>query len=335
MPIVSMNPYTGETIKEFEALSDSEIKSKLDKAQAVFEEWKTKSYEDRADLFMKFAEVLEENKQEYAEIIAQEMGKPIKVGIGEIEKCAWNARFYAENTSKFLEIEPIETDAGEKSLVRFDPMGIIVFVMPWNFPFWQVIRQAVPTIMAGNTVVLKHSSNVPQSALKIQEAFEKTGFPEGTFQTLLIGSDQVEQVISDFRVKAISLTGSEGAGSAVASLGGKYLKKSVMELGGNDPFLVFEDADIASAVKNCASARMKNSGQVCNSPKRVVVLEEVAEEFIKGLKESYEALKLGDPMSEETDLGPLSMESILNDVSAQVEKSVKAGAEIITGGKKP
>lgn len=333
MPIVSKNPATLEILKTFEPISNDEVKSKIELSKNAFNKWKLLSIKARAQYFLKFIEVLDANKEEIAQTITLEMGKPIKVSRGEVEKCQWNAKYFIENTERLLKEDIIETEADE-SYVRFDPLGSILFVMPWNFPFWQAIRQAVPVLMSGNTVLLKHASNVPQSALKIEEMFAKAGFPEGVFQTLLIGSDQVEEVISDFRIKGISLTGSEAAGSAVASVAGKFLKKCVMELGGSDPFIIFEDANIDAAVSECASARLNNSGQVCNSPKRVVVMRSRSEEFINKLKVIYESKKLGNPMDESIDLGPLSMEGILNDVDSQVSKSIEIGAKLITGGSK-
>lgn len=331
MSIVSKNPATGQVIKEYTELTENELKDKLSLAEKAFLEWKQTPLEDRIDLFKKLAELFKTHSEEYGKIITEEMGKPLAAAKAEVEKCAWNAEYFSENATKFLAPKKVETEFKE-TYQRFDPLGIILLVMPWNFPFWQALRQAIPTIIAGNTVVLKHASNVPGSALKIQEVFEEAGFPKGVFQTLLIGSDKVEFVLSDFRVRGVSLTGSDAAGSAVAQIAGKYVKKSVMELGGNDPFIVFEDADLDKAVNACSTGRLNNSGQVCNSPKRAIVLRQVADEFIEKLKQNFEAKIVGDPMDPKTELGPLSSEKTLHDADDQVKDSIAAGAKLITGG---
>lgn len=333
MPIVSKNPATEEIIKEYQSLTESELKDRLDKAHDTFNSWKYTSLEERKNLFKKLAEYLRENKDELGKNLTMEMGKPLSNAAKEMEKSAWNADYYIENIDEMLKNEHIDTERKE-NYIKFEPLGIILLVMPWNFPFWQVLRQAIPTIMGGNTVVLKHASNVPASALSIEKIFKEVGFPDGVFQTLLIGSSMVENVLADFRVKGVSLTGSEGAGSAVASLAGKYIKKSVMELGGNDALIVLKDGDATKAATTCTAARLRNSGQVCNSPKRPIIVKEKLDEFLEVLKQKFESTVVGDPLNPDTDMGPLSSQQILEETEKQVDDSVAKGAKLILGGKK-
>jgi len=333
MPITTTNPSTGQLIKTFDELSDSELKDKLDVAQSQYETWSCVPMAERVALVAKLAEVLKKNDRKYAEIISTEMGMPIFSSIKSIAKCAWNCEYLAEHAEVFLQPEMMQSDAG-KSYVRFDPLGIILLVMPWNFPFWQVIRQAIPNVLVGNTVVLKHASNVPQCALAIEDAFHEAGFPHGVFQTLLIGSEKVETVLKDFRVKGVSLTGSVQAGSKVASIAGREIKRQVMELGGSDPFIVLADANVSLACDVGTTSRMINSGQSCIAAKRFIVVEEKYEEFITMQKTLVEKLIVGNAMNEDTHVGPLSSERAREDIDVQVLKCIDRGARLITGGKK-
>ncbi len=290
-------------------------------------------FSERSKLMNEAAKVLRSKKEEYARGITTEMGKPIKQAVSEVEKCAWVCEYYAENAEKFLAEEFIETDATE-SYVRFDPIGVVLAVMPWNFPFWQVFRFAAPSIMAGNVGLLKHASNVPMTANAIEDVFRLAGFPENIFKNLLIGSSKVSAVISNPKVKAATLTGSEPAGSKVAELSGKLIKKTVLELGGSDPFIVFSDANLDKAVDTAVTSRLINNGESCIAAKRFIVVEDIADEFTKIFVEKFEKLKVGDPFEEDTDLGPLAREDLVTDLHDQVSDSVDAGAKILTGGKK-
>src|SRR5712691_160656 len=278
MPIASINPANGETLATFESLTGPQLKEKLKLAAATFRTYRRTSFAERAQMMMRAVEILEHEKQEFARAMTLEMGKPIKAAVQEAEKCALVCRYYAENAEKHLADEIVETNAA-KSYVRFQPLGAVLAVMPWNFPFWQVFRFAAPALMAGNVGLLKHASNVPQCALAIEDIFRRAGFLEGAFQTLLMGSEMVARVIEDARVAAVTLTGSEGAGRSVASAAGKNLKKSVMELGGSDPFVVMPSADLDTAVRTAVKARTINNGQSCIAAKRFIVQESIAEEF--------------------------------------------------------
>lgn len=332
MAITSINPATGEEIKTFESLTDEQIDEKLGLAARAFRRyWKT-PFSDRAKKMVRAAEILEEEKEEFARLMTSEMGKTFTAAVAEAEKCAWVCRYYAENAERFLSDEAAETGA-VLSYVRYQPLGPILAVMPWNFPFWQVFRHVAPGLMAGNVILLKHASNVPQCALAIEDVVLRAGFPEGTFQTLLIGSGKVQTVIDDARVRGVTLTGSEGAGRQVGSEAGENIKKTVLELGGSDPFIVMPSADLEEAVNMAVTARTLNNGQSCINAKRIIVHGEIADEFERRYVEAMQALKVGDPMDEETDMGPLAMPQILEDVDEQVKKSVEAGAKILTGGK--
>jgi succinate-semialdehyde dehydrogenase / glutarate-semialdehyde dehydrogenase len=332
MAITSINPATGEEIKTFESLTDEQIDEKLGLAARAFRRyWKT-PFSDRAKKMVRAAEILEEEKEEFARLMASEMGKTFTAAVAEAEKCAWVCRYYAENAERFLSDEAAETGAA-RSYVRYQPLGPILAVMPWNFPFWQVFRHVAPGLMAGNVILLKHASNVPQCALAIEDVVLRAGFPEGTFQTLLIGSGKVQAVIDDAKVRGVTLTGSEGAGRQVGSEAGENIKKTVLELGGSDPFIVMPSADLEEAVNTAVTARTLNNGQSCINAKRIIVHGEIADEFERRYVEAMQALKVGDPMDEETDMGPLAMPQILEDVDEQVKKSVEAGAKILTGGK--
>ena len=332
MAMTSINPATGEEIKTFESLTDEQIDEKLELATRAFRRyWKT-PFSDRAKKMVRAAEILEQEKEEFARLMTSEMGKTFTAAVAEAEKCAWVCRYYAENAERFLSDEAAETGAA-RSYVRYQPLGPILAVMPWNFPFWQVFRHVAPGLMAGNVILLKHASNVPQCALAIEDVVRRAGFPEGTFQTLLVGSDKVQSVIDDPRVRGVTLTGSEGAGRQVGSEAGENVKKTVLELGGSDPFIVMPSADLEEAVNTAVIARTLNNGQSCINAKRIIVHGEIADEFERRYVEAMQALKVGDPMDEETDMGPLAMPQILDDVDEQVRKSVEAGAKILTGGK--
>jgi len=333
MPIASINPNTGETLKTFESLTKAEIEEKLQLASYTFRAYRKTSLVERAAMMTRAAEILETEKQDFARIMTLEMGKPIKGAIGEVEKCAWVCRYYAENAQQHLADMVIETDAA-KSYVKFQPLGPVLAVMPWNFPFWQVFRFAAPALMAGNVGLLKHASNVPQCALAIENLFSRAGFPQGSFQTLLIGSDAVESVLRDRRVAAATLTGSEPAGRSVAAIAGGEIKKTVLELGGSDPFIVMPSVNLDQAVTTAVKARTINNGQSCIAAKRFIVSAVIYNDFERRFVEQMKALKVGDPLQDSTEIGPLATEQILKDVDQQVQTSVAAGAIILTGGKR-
>ncbi len=331
MPIATINPATGETLKTFEPLADAEILDKLERAEQAFEQYRKTSIKQRAQWLYTTAEILEQEKEQFGKLMTLEMGKLFKGAIAEVEKCASVCRYYAEHAAEFLADVPVSTDASH-SFIRYQPMGSILAVMPWNFPFWQVFRFAAPALMAGNVGLLKHASNVPQCALAIEEIIHRSGFPCGVFQTLLVGSDKVAALIADERVKAATLTGSELAGASLASSAGKQIKKTVLELGGSDPFIVMPSADLDAAVATAVTARMLNSGQSCIAAKRFIVVDAIAQKFEKQLVERFEVLSVGDPMNPDTDLGPLATPNILKDLDCQVKESVNSGARLLTGG---
>lgn len=332
MGIATINPATGETLKTFEPLTDAEIETKLAVAKRAFEQYRQTPLTKRAAWMKEAARILEENKEQFGKLMTQEMGKPIKAAIAETEKCALVCRYYADNAAEFLADVPASTDASQ-SFVRYQPMGPILAVMPWNFPFWQVFRFAAPALMAGNVGLLKHASNVPQCAVKIEEIFRQAGFPEGVFQTLLVGADKVAAIVADDRVMAATLTGSEGAGISLASIAGKHLKKTVLELGGSDPFIVLESADLDAAVSTAVAARMLNNGQSCIAAKRFIVADAIADTFAQRLVEKFQALKIGDPMHPDTDLGPLATPGMLKDLDDLVQECITRGSKVLTGGK--
>ena len=333
MAIASINPTTGETLKTFSALSVTQIEEKLQLAAHTFRAYRRTPFADRSRMMQRAAEILEQEKHELGKLMTTEMGKPIKAAISEAEKCAWVCRYYAEKGEHHLADEVVETNA-QKSYVRFQPLGPVLAVMPWNFPFWQVFRFAAPALIAGNVGLLKHASNVPQCAFAIENIFTRAGFPKGAFQTLLIGSDAVEQILNDPRVAAATLTGSEPAGSSVASIAGKQIKKTVLELGGSDPFIVMPSANLDEAVTTAVKARTINNGQSCIAAKRFIVAGEIYEEFERKFVSQMQALRIGDPMNESTEIGPLATPQIVNDLEEQVEKAVAAGARVLTGGKR-
>jgi succinate-semialdehyde dehydrogenase / glutarate-semialdehyde dehydrogenase len=333
MAIASVNPATGELIKQFQPLTADEIERKISTAQRAFALGRDVSFSERARCMLKTAEILEAEKNQLAQLATLEMGKPLRQAVAEIEKCAWACRFYAEHAAEQLAEERITTDASE-SLVRYEPLGIILAIMPWNFPYWQVFRFAAPALMAGDAGLLKHASNVPQCALAIESVFERSGFPKGLFATLLVGAGAVETIIRDPRIRAVTLTGSEPAGRAVAAEAGREIKKTVLELGGSDPFIVMPSADLDQAVAIATQARVQNNGQSCIAAKRFIIAEPIADEFQRKFVESFKALHVGDPMSADTDIGPLVNESSVEEVDRQVHALAAAGAKILTGGKR-
>ncbi|CAN5712108.1 NADP-dependent succinic semialdehyde dehydrogenase [soil metagenome] len=332
MAISTINPATGEEVESFEPLGEEQVEEKLQRATDTYEEYRKTSFEERARMLTRAAEILEEDAEKFGRIITEEMGKPLAAAIAEANKCARGCRYYVENAERFMADEEIEMD-GASVYIRYQPIGPVLAVMPWNFPFWQVFRHAAPGLMAGNVILLKHASNVPRCALAIEDILHRAGFPEGAFQTLLIGSDQVKAVIEDPRVKAATLTGSGPAGSKVASTAGENIKKAVLELGGSDPFIVMPSADLDEAVSTAVTARTLNNGQSCINAKRFIIHEQVAEDFESRYVEAMSALKVGDPMDDDTDMGPLATEQMLEDVDQQVRDSVEAGARVLTGGK--
>jgi succinate-semialdehyde dehydrogenase/glutarate-semialdehyde dehydrogenase len=333
MLIASVNPATGKTIKTFEALNETQLEEKIQRAADTFRAYRNSTFSDREQWLARAAEILEAEKHELARLMTTEMGKPIKGAVGEAEKCAWVCRYYAENARRQLRDKVIETTA-TKSFVRFQPLGPVLAVMPWNFPFWQVFRFAAPALMAGNVGLLKHASNVPQCALAIEDILRRAGFPEGAFQTLLVGSDAVQRILEDERIVAATLTGSEPAGRSVAGIAGKQIKKTVLELGGSDPFIVMPSADLHAAITTAVKARTINNGQSCIAAKRFIVATEIYDEFEREFVKEMKALRVGDPLDETNDIGPLATEQILKDVDEQVQTSVAAGAQLLTGGKK-
>ena len=333
MPIASVNPATGETIKTFESLDETQIDEKLQRGADTFSSYRRTTFKERESMMIRAAEILETEKNDFARLMTVEMGKPIKGAVGEAEKCAWVCRYYAETARQYLADQLVETNA-KKSYVRFQPLGPVLAVMPWNFPFWQVFRFAAPALMAGNVGLLKHASNVPQCALAIEDILRRAGFPAGAFQTLLVGSEGVQRILEDRRVVAATLTGSEPAGRSVAGIAGKQIKKTVLELGGSDPFIVMPSADLQEAVTTAVKARTINNGQSCIAAKRFIVAADIYDEFERRFVAEMQMLRVGDPLHEATDIGPLASEQTLKDVDEQVKTSVAAGAHILTGGKK-
>ena len=333
MAIATINPTTGEALKTFTELSAQQIEDKLQLAAATFQTYRLTSFAARAERMVRAADILENDKQELGRLMTIEMGKPLKAAVSEAEKCAWVCRYYAENAQQHLADKTVETNA-KQSYVRFQPLGPVLAVMPWNFPFWQVFRFAAPALMAGNVGLLKHASNVPQCAVAIEDIFRRAGFPEGVFQALLIGSDKVEGILEDARVVAATLTGSEPAGSSVAGIAGKQIKKTVLELGGSDPFIVMPSANLEEAITTAVKARTINNGQSCIAAKRFIVAAEIYDKFERGFVGQMEQLRVGDPLEEKTDIGPLATPQIVADLEKQVQAAVASGARILTGGKR-
>ena len=332
-PITSVNPATEEVLARFDPFTPEEVDRALDDAQDASAVWRERSIADRAVPMRRLAGLLRERADRYGRLITIEMGKPIAEAKAELEKCAWGCEHYAENAARYLADEVIETNA-QRSLVAFEPLGIVLAVMPWNFPFWQVIRFAAPALMAGNAAVLKHASNVPQCALAIEEAFRDAGFPEGLVRTVLVSGSQIEPVIADPRIRAVTLTGSSDTGSRIAELAGRALKKSVLELGGSDPFIVLRDADLDAAAKVGARARNQNNGQSCIAAKRFIVAEPIARDFERHFAAEVEALRVGDPLDPKTQIGPLARADLREALERQVRESVRMGARVLTGGER-
>lgn len=331
MEFHSVNPYNGEEIGRYTAHTSDEIEKILNKSREAFTTWSGEPISHRAGLIKKAGQVLRDNMEEYAQMITSEMGKPITESRAEITKCAWACDYYAENAATFLAKEEIQTDAKE-SFVRYDPIGSVLAIMPWNFPFWQVFRFAAPTLTAGNAGLLKHAPNVFGCAVKIEEVFTKAGFPPGVFQNLIVHHDQTEKIIAHDAVRAVTLTGSEMAGVAVAQIAGKYIKKSLLELGGNNAFIVLEDADIDQAVKTAVSARMLNCGQSCIAAKRFILVEPIYDEFVSKFTDAVSKLKTGDTKEETTQIGPLARKDLADQLNRQVKDSVAQGATVLLGG---
>jgi succinate-semialdehyde dehydrogenase/glutarate-semialdehyde dehydrogenase len=333
MKMKSINPATQESIAEYEIDSDKIVSQVIENAQKTWLKFKETSISKRSEYLLKVAQLLRNNKECYGKLITLEMGKPIKQSVAEVEKCAWVCEYYANNAEKILKNEVIETEAAE-SYVRFDPIGIVLAVMPWNFPFWQVFRFAAPALMAGNVCLLKHASNVPGCSLLIQHIFELAGFPKFCFNSLLISSSQVEAVIRNPLVKAATLTGSEPAGKSIATIAGSCIKKTVLELGGSDPFIILEDADLEAAAKTAVNARLLANGQSCIAAKRFIVTEKVYDKFVDLFVENMKKIRVGNPIEPDIDLGPLVRKEALEELDHQVTESVKLGATVLLGGKK-
>jgi len=332
MAIATINPATGEVVKRFDALTDAQVDDKITTADAAFHRFRKTPFADRARWMTKAAEILASEKEAIGRLMTLEMGKTFPSAIAEAEKCASTCRYYAENAARFVADEPIATSAA-KSFIRYQPIGIVLAVMPWNFPFWQVFRFVAPGLMAGNVGLLKHASNVPQCALKIEEIVRRAGFPEGVFQTLLIGASQVDHILNDPRVAAATLTGSEQAGIQVGISAAKRIKKVVLELGGSDPFIVMPSAKLEEAVATAVKARVLNNGQSCIAAKRFIVHDQIADQFEKEFVSRMESLKLGDPFDPKTDVGPLATPDAVKNLDADAQKSIHAGAKLLTGGR--
>ncbi|CAL9666351.1 Succinate-semialdehyde dehydrogenase [NADP(+)] 1 [Streptomyces sp. enrichment culture] len=340
MPIATVNPANGETLKTYEAMGEQEIERRLQLAEATFRTYRTTTFDERARLLHRAADLLEEDQQDIARVMTTEMGKPIQQARAEAAKCAKAMRWYADHAEELLaDEEPADSDVKDSGAsrvrVRYRPLGPVLAVMPWNFPLWQVVRFAAPALMAGNVGLLKHASNVPQTALYLEDLFHRAGFAEGTFQTLLIGSAAVDEILRDERVKAATLTGSEPAGRAVASTAGEMVKKTVLELGGSDPFVVMPSADVDRAAKVAVTARVQNTGQSCIAAKRFIVHTDVYDAFAERFAEGMKALKVGDPLADDTEVGPLSSEQGRRDLEELVDDAVRSGAQVLCGGERP
>jgi succinate-semialdehyde dehydrogenase / glutarate-semialdehyde dehydrogenase len=333
MTISSTNPTTGKTVRTFEAYSAARVNESMDRAVAAYGEHRRTSFSERAKHMRAAAGILDAECRELGRLMTLEMGKPYKAAMAEAEKCATACRYYAENAERFLADEPVRMEGG-RAWVAFQPIGVVLAIMPWNFPFWQVFRFAAPALMAGNVGILKHASNVPQCALAIEDIFRRAGFVNGAFQTLLIGPDAVEGIIADRRIAAVTLTGSEGAGRSVGSAAGKNIKKAVLELGGSDPFVVMPSADLDAAVSTAVTARMINNGQSCIAAKRFIIHEKIYAEFLEKFVARVAAVRIGDPMEEKTELGPLATAAIRDQLDEQVKASIAKGARLLIGGTK-
>ncbi|WP_417558423.1 NAD-dependent succinate-semialdehyde dehydrogenase [Mesoflavibacter zeaxanthinifaciens] len=331
--IITSNPYNQKELKTYNYHTDNELKIILNNAQNTFENWKTKEIKERTNLLQNLANILEDKKETYAKLMTEEMGKPISQSIAEIEKCVWLCDFYITNAEDFLADSIIETDAKE-SFISYDPLGVVLAVMPWNYPFWQVMRFAVPSLTAGNVGLLKHASNVTSTALAIQDLFEEAGYPKGCFQTLLVNHNQIEDIIENDIVKAVTLTGSEPAGRSIAAVAGKNLKKTVLELGGNNACVVFDDANLDKHIDTMVKARMQNTGQSCIAAKRFIVSEKIYDQFISRFKDEVSKLNSGNPEDSDTFIGVMAREDLAEELEQQVNKSIDLGAKIILGNKR-
>lgn len=331
MAIQTINPATGNVEKTFKTETWAQVDKKLVKAHKAFKKWSRTSFEERTELFEKLIAHIEKNKEKYARLNTIEMGKPIKQSVSEVEKCAKGCEFYAKNAKKILAPQHVKTEM-KASYIRHDPLGIVLAVMPWNFPFWQAIRAAAPAIMAGNTFVLKHASNVPQCAQALEDMFKESGFPEGVFTTIFVSSNNMEEVIGDDRIAAVTVTGSEEAGRRIASMAGSHLKKTVLELGGSDAFIIREDADMEMTVENAVLSRVRNTGQSCTAAKRFIVHKKVAKEFVEKLTDAFRKLKIGDPIDPSVEVGPIAREDLMHLLNHQVQRSLSNGAVLVTGG---
>src|SRR5690625_2631666 len=334
MPMESVNPATGEVIATYEEMNSGELNAIAEQAVEAQITWRQKRFDERAAILRRVADLLDSNKEEYARLMASEMGKPLEQGRSEIEKCSWGSNYYAEHAELFLKDEMIESDA-EKSFIAYNPLGTVLAIMPWNFPFWQLFRFAAPALMAGNAALLKHASNVTGCALAIEDLMHEAGVPGPLFRTLAASSDQVQELITNEHIAAVTLTGSIRAGKAVASTAGSEVKKAVLELGGSDPYLILEDADIERAAEACAASRLINSGQSCIAAKRFIVVGETYEPFLEKFTERMKNKRMGDPLEEGVDLGPMAREDLRDELHEQVRQSVEAGADCILGGEIP
>ncbi|WP_017731514.1 NAD-dependent succinate-semialdehyde dehydrogenase [Nafulsella turpanensis] len=334
MSIQSINPYTNEVIKQFEEATDEEVKEVLRESEKAYQDWKETSFRERAAVLEKAADVMEDDIEHYAYLMTLEMGKVKREAHAEIKKCAACCRYFAKHAESFLQNETLPVEEGE-AYIAYDPIGPVLAVMPWNFPYWQVIRFAAPNLMAGNAGVLKHASNVPQVSMALEEIFLKAGLPENVFKSLLVGSSKINKIIDNPSIKAVTLTGSEEAGSKVAERAGRNIKKTVLELGGSDPFVVLEDADLEMAATEAVKARMVNNGQSCIAAKRFIVLKEVYHDFLELFREKMAALKIGDPTDEDNDYGPMARQDLADELLEQVKETVKKGAKVVLGGDRP
>ena len=334
MPLQTINPATGELLRQYPEMELAEVLAIIEKVEADFVEWRKRPVAERAAMFGTFGKLLRDNAKQYAEVITKEMGKPISEAVSEVEKCALLCEYYAEHGPKFLADQPVETEAA-KSFITFQPIGIVLAVMPWNFPFWQVFRAAVPALIAGNGMLLKHSSNVPECALTLEALFHAAGFPLNIFRTLLVTSGNAAIAIAHPAVQGVTLTGSTEAGKKIAAQAGTQLKKTVLELGGSDPYLVLEDADLDHAAKTCVTGRMINGGQSCIAAKRFIVVESVKEAFEKKVVEAMREYVIGDPTKPETKLGAMAREDLRDELHQQVKTSIAGGARCLLGGEVP
>lgn len=330
----TINPATGEALKEYELMDESALDQIVKEASNVQESWRRRSFDERAGLLRKVAEILEDRKSEFAELMAREMGKPLSQGESESEKCAWVCEYYADHAEEFLSNEIINSDA-DKSYVTFNPLGTVLAIMPWNFPFWQLFRFAAPALMAGNAAILKHSSNTTGCALAIEGVIHEAGIPESLFRTVIADKDHTQELIEHTGIAAVTLTGSTRAGKAVASKAGSQLKKAVLELGGSDPYVILSDADIEKAAETCVTSRLINSGQSCIAAKRFIVVEDIYDDFLDAVTDRMLLKQMGDPFDSSTDIGPMAREDLRDELHEQVQESIEKGAECVLGGKIP